>query len=130
MYPYFESDRIPVKCAPSARQLAVEQMEFYAFAHFTVNTFTAFFEQSYCKVAICFHWDWSEPHAESTLVEWLIRRIEHETHCMALAAQENKLCTLTLLNLGAQESLNIFITIIAYLLEFINGYNTRLIGRL
>ena len=40
MYPYFESDRMPVKCAPSARQLAVEQMEFYAFAHFTVNTFT------------------------------------------------------------------------------------------
>ncbi len=40
MYPYFESDRMPVKCCPSARQLAVEQMEFYAFAHFTVNTFT------------------------------------------------------------------------------------------
>ena len=40
MYPYFESDRMPVKCCPSPRQLAVEQMEFYAFAHFTVNTFT------------------------------------------------------------------------------------------
>jgi alpha-L-fucosidase len=40
MYPYFESDRMAVKCCPSARQLAVEQMEFYAFAHFTVNTFT------------------------------------------------------------------------------------------
>ncbi|MDY3072419.1 MAG: alpha-L-fucosidase, partial [Eubacteriales bacterium] len=40
MYPQFETDKILVKCHPSPRQLAVEQMEFYAFAHFTVNTFT------------------------------------------------------------------------------------------
>ena len=40
MYPYFEFDKALVKVHPSARQLAVEQMEFYAFVHFTVNTFT------------------------------------------------------------------------------------------
>ena len=40
MYPLFDFDRAPVKCHPAPRQLAVEQMEFYAFAHFTVNTFT------------------------------------------------------------------------------------------
>ncbi|MBE6659377.1 MAG: alpha-fucosidase [Ruminococcaceae bacterium] len=40
MYEHFELDKKLVKCAPSARQLAVEEMEFYAFAHFTVNTFT------------------------------------------------------------------------------------------
>ena len=40
MYEYFELDKKLVKCHPSARQLAVEEMEFYAFAHFTVNTFT------------------------------------------------------------------------------------------
>ena len=40
MYPYFEFDKALVKAHPSARQLAVEQMEFYAFVHFTVNTFT------------------------------------------------------------------------------------------
>ena len=40
MYEHFELDKKLVKCAPSARQLAVEVMEFYAFAHFTVNTFT------------------------------------------------------------------------------------------
>lgn len=40
MYLHYETDRALVKCRPSKRQLAVEQMEFYAFAHFTVNTFT------------------------------------------------------------------------------------------
>jgi len=40
MYSNFEYDKRLVKCHPSARQLMVEEMEFYAFAHFTVNTFT------------------------------------------------------------------------------------------
>ena len=40
MYENFEYDKKLVKCHPSPRQLSVEQMEFYAFAHFTVNTFT------------------------------------------------------------------------------------------
>ncbi|MBQ4605636.1 MAG: alpha-L-fucosidase [Clostridia bacterium] len=40
MYPQFAYDKELVKCHPSARQMIVEQMEFYAFAHFTVNTFT------------------------------------------------------------------------------------------
>ena len=40
MYAQFESDKQLVKVCPSPRQLAVEMMEFYAFAHFTVNTFT------------------------------------------------------------------------------------------
>lgn len=40
MYPNFEYDKTLVKCHPSPRQMIVEQMEFYAFAHFTVNTFT------------------------------------------------------------------------------------------
>ena len=40
MYEHFELDKKLVKCHPSSRQLAVEEMEFYAFAHFTVNTFT------------------------------------------------------------------------------------------
>lgn len=40
MYPYFEFDKALVKAHPTPRQLAVEQMEFYAFVHFTVNTFT------------------------------------------------------------------------------------------
>ena len=40
MYEFFELDKKLVKCHPSARQLAVEEMEFYAFAHFPVNTFT------------------------------------------------------------------------------------------
>lgn len=40
MYNNFEYDKTLVTCCPSERQLAVEQMEFYAFAHFTVNTFT------------------------------------------------------------------------------------------
>ena len=40
MYAQYESDKQLVKIHPSARQLMVEQMEFYAFAHFTVNTFT------------------------------------------------------------------------------------------
>lgn len=40
MYENFEFDKQLVKCSPSARQMMVEEMEFYAFAHFTVNTFT------------------------------------------------------------------------------------------
>lgn len=40
MYKYYETDKELVKCHPSPRQLALEQMEFYAFAHTTVNTFT------------------------------------------------------------------------------------------
>ena len=40
MYRDIEYDKTLVKCYPSARQIALEQMEFYAFAHFTVNTFT------------------------------------------------------------------------------------------
>ena len=37
MYPQYENDRKLIECRPSPRQLAVERMEFYAFAHFTVN---------------------------------------------------------------------------------------------
>lgn len=40
MYPQFESDKRLVKCHPSSVQLRLEQMEFYAFAHFNTNTFT------------------------------------------------------------------------------------------
>lgn len=40
MYSKYEQDKFLVTCHPSSRQLLVEQMEFYAFAHFTVNTFT------------------------------------------------------------------------------------------
>jgi len=40
MYLQYENDRKLIECRPSPRQLAVERMEFYAFAHFTVNTFT------------------------------------------------------------------------------------------
>jgi len=40
MYPTFSYDKELVKCHPSPRQLTLEQMEFYAFAHFSVNTFT------------------------------------------------------------------------------------------
>ena len=40
MYPLYEYDKQLVKIHPHPRQLAVEMMEFYAFAHFTVNTFT------------------------------------------------------------------------------------------
>ncbi len=40
MYPQYESDKQLVKICPAPRQLMVETMEFYAFAHFTVNTFT------------------------------------------------------------------------------------------
>ena len=40
MYSNICYDKTLVKCRPSARQIALEQMEFYAFAHFTVNTFT------------------------------------------------------------------------------------------
>ena len=40
MYPQYEYDKTLVKVCPHPRQLAVEMMEFYAFAHFTVNTFT------------------------------------------------------------------------------------------
>lgn len=40
MYPDFQKDLEFVKTVPSARQLKHQQMEFYAFVHFTVNTFT------------------------------------------------------------------------------------------
>jgi alpha-L-fucosidase len=40
MYRNLEYDKALVKCHPSARQIALEQMEFYAFAHFSINTFT------------------------------------------------------------------------------------------
>ena len=40
MYSHYEFDKQLVKICPHPRQLAVEMMEFYAFAHFTVNTFT------------------------------------------------------------------------------------------
>ena len=40
MYQEYESDQRLVACVPSERQLAWQRMEFYAFAHITVNTFT------------------------------------------------------------------------------------------
>ena len=40
MYEEYESDQRLVGCVPSQRQLRHQQMEFYAFVHFTVNTFT------------------------------------------------------------------------------------------
>ena len=40
MYPQFEQDKQLVKCHPSFRQIMINQMEFYVFAHFGVNTFT------------------------------------------------------------------------------------------
>ena len=35
-----ELDKRLVKIVPSERQLSYQQLEFYAFVHFTVNTFT------------------------------------------------------------------------------------------
>ena len=35
-----ELDRRLIQIVPAARQLSLQQMEFYAFVHFTVNTFT------------------------------------------------------------------------------------------
>ena len=40
MYQNYAYDRELVKCHPSPRQLALEQMEFYAFVCFNMNTFT------------------------------------------------------------------------------------------
>ena len=40
MYPHYESDKELVKYHPSPRQLAIQQMEFYAFVCYTVNSFT------------------------------------------------------------------------------------------
>ena len=40
MYPQYEQDKLLVKCHPNFRQIMVNRMEFYAFAHFGVNTFT------------------------------------------------------------------------------------------
>ena len=40
MYPQYESDKALVSCVPSPRQLRHAELEFYAFVHFTVNTFT------------------------------------------------------------------------------------------
>lgn len=40
MYSKFDYDKNLIKCCPSPRQLAIQQMEFYAFIHFSVNTFT------------------------------------------------------------------------------------------
>ena len=40
MYPNFEYDKKLVTCHPSPRQLKWAQMEFYAFIHFTMSTFT------------------------------------------------------------------------------------------
>ena len=40
MYNYLEYDKALVKCYPSERQITLQQMEFYAFAHFCVNTYT------------------------------------------------------------------------------------------
>ena len=40
MYEGYELDQRLVECVPSQRQLRLQRMEFYAFVHFTVNTFT------------------------------------------------------------------------------------------
>lgn len=40
MYPQYTNDKSLVKCHPSARQISLARMEFYAFICFSVNTFT------------------------------------------------------------------------------------------
>lgn len=40
MYPEYKNDLEYIKIAPSERQMSLQKMEFYAFVHFTVNTFT------------------------------------------------------------------------------------------
>ena len=40
MYPNFRQDKELVKCYPSNRQIVINQMEFYVFTHFGVNTYT------------------------------------------------------------------------------------------
>lgn len=40
MYPTYESDKKLIAVVPHERQISHQQMEFYAFIHFTVNTFT------------------------------------------------------------------------------------------
>ncbi len=40
MYRSFESDKELIRTVPTKRQLMHQQMEFYGFVHFTVNTFT------------------------------------------------------------------------------------------
>ncbi len=40
MYPEYKNDLEYIKITPSERQMTLQQMEFYAFVHFTVNTFT------------------------------------------------------------------------------------------
>ena len=40
MYPDYEKDLRYIKITPTERQVRLQQMEFYGFVHFTVNTFT------------------------------------------------------------------------------------------
>ena len=40
LYTGFEEDKRLIQVVPSARQIAYENMEFFCFIHFTVNTFT------------------------------------------------------------------------------------------
>jgi len=40
MYEYYELDKKLIKCHPTERQLEIQNMEFYAFVHFNMNTFT------------------------------------------------------------------------------------------
>ena len=37
---YMSFDELLIKTVPSERQVKFQQLEFYAFVHFTVNTFT------------------------------------------------------------------------------------------
>ena len=85
---------------------------------------SSFFKQRNSKLPIRLHRNRLQSYTDGTLVERLGRRIEHIAHHVTLAAREDELCTMALLNLRAEQRFHISLSIFAYLLKLINGNDT------
>ena len=99
------------------------------FYDFFFNAFPVFLKLTNSKFFVFFQRDWGQPHRNHRLIEGAGWGSEYLTHEMSFGTSKKKCCVRTTLDISTQGGFYVpCIRIVRYFLEFVNCYNTWLVG--